>query len=90
MRLQQVLLNFQSNALKFTPDDGQVEIRCSLELIEGEPDAVRLQVIDNGVGISEADQAKLFKLFGFIQNTRETLNTQGIGMGLYISQQIVE
>jgi signal transduction histidine kinase len=44
-------------------------------------------VKDNGVGIKEADQKKLFKLFGFL-NTTKQLNAQGIGLGLYISKQL--
>ena len=40
-------------------------------------------MIDTGVGIKQADQAKLFKLFGFVQAT-ESMNKHGIGLGLVI------
>lgn len=50
--------------------------------------ALEVQVIDNGVGIKESNQKKLFKLFGFIKDTQQ-LNTKGIGLGLHICQQIV-
>ena len=44
---------------------------------------------DTGVGISVQDQGKLFKLFGMLEDNKQ-LNTHGIGLGLVISQQIVE
>ena len=43
---------------------------------------------DNGTGIKEKDMGKLFKLYGFIQETQE-INTRGIGLGLHICRQIV-
>jgi signal transduction histidine kinase len=45
-------------------------------------------VIDTGIGIAKADQKKLFKLFGFVQDSKQ-MNTKGIGLGLVISEQIV-
>lgn len=45
-------------------------------------------MIDNGVGITRDDRKKLFKLFGKVTNTRG-MNTQGIGLGLVISENIV-
>ena len=49
---------------------------------------IEVQVVDTGIGIKDEDQKKLFKLFGFIDSTKE-LNTSGIGLGLHISKQIV-
>jgi signal transduction histidine kinase len=46
-------------------------------------------VKDTGAGISEENQKKLFKLFGFINDTRDK-NVNGIGLGLMISQQLVK
>lgn len=54
---------------------------------EHENGAIRISVIDTGIGISKSDQKKLFKLFGFLDSTAE-LNTRGIGLGLYISKQV--
>ena len=45
-------------------------------------------MIDTGIGIEYEDQDKLFKLFGFVQDT-QALNTHGIGLGLVIAEQIV-
>ena len=49
---------------------------------------VEILVKDTGIGIKEEDLGKLFQLFGFI-NATEEINTQGIGLGLHISKQIV-
>jgi len=43
--------------------------------------------VDTGVGIKPDDIGKLFKLFGFLENTKE-INTKGIGLGLYICKKI--
>jgi signal transduction histidine kinase len=45
---------------------------------------LEIQVIDTGIGIKQEDICKLFKLFGFLDTTKE-LNTKGIGLGLHIS-----
>ena len=98
-RIQQVLLNLQSNALKFTRSGGKVEIICSLvrdkddlEFDEhrqyfeaAQHGMIQVRVSDTGVGIQDKDKDKLFQLFGFLQATEE-LNTKGIGLGLYISK----
>lgn len=47
------------------------------------------EVKDTGVGISDEDQAKLFKMFGTLQNTRQ-MNNHGVGLGLFICKQLVE
>ena len=48
-----------------------------------------MSVIDSGVGINEQDQKKLFKLFGFLDTTKE-INTKGIGLGLHICKMIID
>ena len=48
---------------------------------------LEVQVVDNGIGIKKKDLDKLFKLFGFIEETI-SLNTKGIGLGLHISKRI--
>lgn len=54
-----------------------------------EKDKIVISVTDTGVGIKKKDMIKLFKLFGSLQNTRQ-MNTQGIGLGLVISENIVK
>jgi signal transduction histidine kinase len=88
MRLQQVLLSYQSNALKFTPQGGIINIIASIRTTPNGKKFLDIEVKDNGCGISEENQAKLFKLFGYLDETSE-LNTRGVGLGLYITKMIV-
>lgn len=67
-RLQQVLLNIQSNALKFSDKGGSVTVFFTLYKI-GDKSYVEVQVRDTGQGIKKEDQKKLFKLFGFVTTT---------------------
>jgi len=86
-RVMQVLLNLQSNALKFTQKGGvRIEV-CISE--KGERKYLQIDIIDSGVGIPYQDQDKLFKLFGFVKTT-QSLNINGIGLGLVISRKIVK
>eukprot|EP00356_Strombidium_inclinatum_P000800 CAMPEP_0170512218 /NCGR_PEP_ID=MMETSP0208-20121228/66729_1 /TAXON_ID=197538 /ORGANISM="Strombidium inclinatum, Strain S3" /LENGTH=184 /DNA_ID=CAMNT_0010795827 /DNA_START=569 /DNA_END=1123 /DNA_ORIENTATION=+ len=85
-RLQRVLFNLYANALKFT-ENGLVSITCEKNYDPLQKrNRLEISVKDNGIGISREDQGKLFKLFGTVAN--ET-NTSGIGLGLFISKQIV-
>ena len=67
MRIQQVILNLQSNALKFT-DKGKIVIKVKTFVKDGSKH-LEISVIDTGIGIKEEDQNKLFKLFGYIQDS---------------------
>ena len=58
-RLKQVLYNYASNALKFTPDGGTVSLRASVE----DAHTFRVEVVDDGVGIAPEDLPKLFSEF---------------------------
>ena len=49
---------------------------------------MKIDVIDSGIGIKEDDKDKLFRLFGFVQDAKQ-MNTNGIGLGLVISDQLV-
>ena len=55
---------------------------------DNEAGILEVTVTDNGAGIKEVDMPKLFKLYGYIKETRE-INTRGIGLGLYICRKIV-
>ena len=50
---------------------------------------IQVTVSDTGIGIQDKDKDKLFELFGFLESSKQ-VNTKGIGLGLHISQQIVE
>lgn len=64
-RIQQVLLNIQSNALKFTERGGSVTVYYSLYKANGKS-YCEVQIKDTGMGIKRKDKGKLFKLFGFV------------------------
>lgn len=86
MRMKQVLLNLQANALKFTE---RGSVRIEVEIIKIELDHfLKVSIIDTGVGIKEEDKNKLFKLFGFVMDSKN-INSNGIGLGLMISDMIV-
>jgi signal transduction histidine kinase len=52
-------------------------------------DKIVISVIDSGIGMSKSDKAKLFKLFGALQNVDQN-NSQGIGIGLTICERLVK
>ncbi len=95
-KLQQVLFNFLSNAVKFTPDGGRVTIRAAALPPPAEPDQtghrrarVRISVADTGPGIAFQDQPKVFEKF--IQLDPSVTKTHGgTGLGLTISQELAE
>ena len=67
-RMQQVLLNFYSNALKFSSRGGHVDIKCMF-VKESTYGMLRISVSDRGPGIKPEDKKKLFKMFGFLDTT---------------------
>lgn len=85
-RLIQVVINLISNAVKFT-DQGTVT--CLVQYQQLTNPCVIVSVIDQGVGISESDQPKVFEKFKQVGDTL-TDKPQGTGLGLPISREIVE
>lgn len=83
-RLRQALTNLVSNAVKYTPDGGEIRIDAIQQ--HGE---VWIQVIDNGYGIPEDQQPKLFQKF-YRAKTRKTQHIGGTGLGLCITKSIAE
>jgi signal transduction histidine kinase len=83
LRFAQVVSNLLDNAVKFSPNGGRVEI----ELSSPSRGAVRLAVRDHGIGIAEADRPHIFERF-YQSETSE--QRAGLGLGLYVSRQIVE
>jgi signal transduction histidine kinase len=80
MRIEQVLTNLLSNAMKFGAGS-PIEVRA-----EARDDDVEIAVRDFGIGISREDQERIFGRFERAVSTR---NFGGLGLGLYISAQIV-
>ncbi len=83
-RLQQVVLNLLSNALKYSPDKGSVTVA-----LQHEADAAVVSVADTGVGISEQEQRHLFERFFRTKGARQSA-VDGLGLGLYIASNIVK
>jgi signal transduction histidine kinase len=82
VRIEQVLINYLTNAIKYSPDSRKVLIRT---LTEG--DSLLVEVVDQGVGIPKEKQAQIFDKF---YRAEETSNRfQGLGIGLYICSEIV-
>lgn len=88
IRLKQVLTNLVSNAFKFTPPGGSVVLKVTQAEKTDQYTACRFQVIDNGVGIAEENQERIFGVFE--QAGTNTSKSQGTGLGLAISRTIVE
>lgn len=82
-RLHEVIINFLSNALKYT-DEGKVTIKLS----NPNKNTVKLEVIDTGPGISQHEQKKLFNKFYRIRS--DVGKTIGSGLGLYISKLLIQ
>ncbi|HEV8324101.1 MAG TPA: PAS domain S-box protein [Myxococcota bacterium] len=84
-RVKQVLYNYLSNAIKFTPDGGTVAIIVNAE----GPDLFRLAVEDTGIGIAPDDFGKLFVEFQQL-DASAAKKYQGTGLGLALTKRIVE
>jgi PAS domain S-box-containing protein len=83
-RIGQVIDNLVSNALKFTPVGGTIEVRAYRH-----GSAVRIEVADDGMGIPEDEQSQLFDRF-FRTTKAQEHAIPGVGLGLSISKAIVE
>ena len=83
-RLQQIIYNFLSNAVKFTPVKGAVKISAKLD---DDGSTVRVTVADTGPGISEKDQQYIFEKFRQIDGS-VTRQHSGTGLGLAISREL--
>jgi signal transduction histidine kinase len=83
-RMFQLVENLVSNAIKFTPEGG--EVRVSVTPVNG---VVRLEVADTGIGIASGEQERLFERF-FRASTASEHQIPGTGLGLYITRAIVE
>ena len=88
LRIQQVLVNFLSNAVKFT-EQGEIELSVALQEDEGETLLVRYAVRDTGIGLSDEMKTRLFKAFEQADSST-TRRYGGTGLGLAISRRLAE
>ncbi|MBR7185741.1 MAG: HAMP domain-containing protein [Clostridia bacterium] len=84
-RIEQVLLNIISNAVKYTPEGGRILVRSGMNTA----DRVFVSVRDNGIGIPDEDQPRLFERFYRVEKAR-TSETGGTGLGLAIAKELIE
>jgi signal transduction histidine kinase len=82
-RISQAIDNLLTNAIKFTPAGGRIELG-----VERDGDEVAIRVADDGVGIPAADQPRLFERFFRSANAPD--DPAGVGLGLAIVKAIVE
>ncbi len=88
IRLRQILNNFVSNALKFT-SQGVIEVKAELIDVANGSERVRFSVVDNGIGISEDDQKRLFQPFSQADN-KAAPKVGGTGLGLTICRRLAD
>jgi signal transduction histidine kinase len=81
-RLRQALTNLLANAIRFTPDGGRIRVRA-----QRAGGFVEVSVTDTGIGIAEADQARVFEEFTQLEAGR---SAGGTGLGLAVTRQLVE
>ncbi|MCM8540192.1 MAG: HAMP domain-containing histidine kinase, partial [Lentisphaeraceae bacterium] len=87
LRLNQILINLVGNAIKFSRDsDVTVEVT---DYKEGNHDGILCRVIDQGVGIDQADHSQIFEPFVQVDNS-STREFQGAGLGLAITKKLCE
>jgi signal transduction histidine kinase len=82
-RIEQVLINLLNNAIKYSPDSGQVIVRAKVEA-----NTIVVNVEDFGIGIAKEDIDQLFQRFYRV--SKVAMNFQGVGLGLYIASEIIK
>jgi PAS domain S-box-containing protein len=81
-RLEQVLMNLINNAVKYSPVIKEVAVS-----VEASRDQIKISVVDKGIGMSKDQQVKIFDRFYRVDDKNHMVG--GLGMGLYISKEIV-
>ncbi|XNM66164.1 aerobic respiration two-component sensor histidine kinase ArcB [Escherichia coli] len=83
-RLRQILWNLISNAVKFTPQGGYVNVRVRYD----EGDILHFEVEDSGIGIPEAEQDKIFAMYYQVKDSQGGKPATGTGIGLAVSRRL--
>lgn len=81
--VKEVYMNLLTNAIKYTPEKGEVRLHVAID-----GDFLHSTIQDNGIGIPESDQSRVFDKFYRASNVRQN-DPDGTGLGLYLAQAIV-
>jgi len=88
-RLKQVINNLISNAVKFTPSEGEVSVKITLDSLSKKIAKISFRVLDSGIGIAQDKQATVFQAFSQADNSISR-EFGGTGLGLSISSQYIQ
>jgi signal transduction histidine kinase len=83
IRIEQVLINFLTNAIKYSPENNQVIVTTFVD-----DDEVKVSVTDFGIGIPDFKQDAVFRKFYRVEES--SVQFQGMGIGLYICSEIIK
>ena len=87
-KLERILFNLLSNAFKFTPSGGEINVELKKDVRKGREGSIVIVVNDTGIGISQQEQQKVFERF-FQADTEVSILNQGSGIGLSIIKEFV-
>lgn len=88
-RLKQVVNNLIGNAIKFTPSDGEIKVKITLNAISKKQANIHFSIQDSGIGISQEKQVSIFQAFSQADNSTSR-EYGGTGLGLAISNQYIK
>lgn len=86
-KVGKIVMNLLSNAFKFTPDGGRVDV--SLEVLKGSPETLELKVSDTGRGIKDKDKERIFERFYQVEDKVDGSPSTGSGIGLSLVRDFV-
>ena len=89
LHIRQVLINILSNSVKYTPDGGEINFRAKETLFEEGLVHLRMEIKDNGIGMSEEFMQHIFEPFTQEQRTSRT-TYKGTGLGMAITKKLVD
>jgi signal transduction histidine kinase len=84
-RIKQVFNNLLTNAIKYTPKKGKIDV-----IIADETEDIRVSIIDNGIGVAKKDQQRIFEKFYTGSGSSLTRESGRMGLGLAIAKGIIE
>ena len=83
LRVNQILMNLVSNSVKFTPNNGRIDLVLQIEPLDEETDNITFTIKDTGIGMSQEFMSRIFMSFEQ-ESKNTTLEYGGSGLGLSI------